>query len=103
MLFRSGRVLVEALAHGLPVLAHDAPWARFAAGEHGLLADLEQRGALAGLIERARGEGDSPRAAAARHRFAYERFSWDRLAAGYVELFRACAPPVRGARRRLPG
>lgn len=86
-----GRVLVEALSHGLPVLAHDAPWSRFVLGGHGRTADLAEAGALTALIERARAEGDPPGAAAARHRSAYERFSWDRLAPRYVELLQACA------------
>jgi 1,2-diacylglycerol 3-alpha-glucosyltransferase len=86
-----GRVLVEALSHGLPVLAHDAAWARFVVGAHGRFADLGEPGALRALIERARAEEDGPAAAAARHGSAYERFSWDRLAPRYVELFRTCA------------
>jgi glycosyltransferase involved in cell wall biosynthesis len=86
-----GRVLVEALSHGLPVLAHDAPWSRFVLGEHGFTADLAVSGALTRLIDRVRAEGGSPGAAEARHRAAHQRFSWDSLAPRYVELFRACA------------
>jgi 1,2-diacylglycerol 3-alpha-glucosyltransferase len=86
-----GRVLVEALSHGLPVLAHDSHWSRFALADCGWLADLSEPGALAGLVERARAAGDPPGAAEARHRSAYERYAWDRLAPAYVEMVRACA------------
>jgi glycosyltransferase involved in cell wall biosynthesis len=86
-----GRVLVEALAHGLPVLAHDAEWSRSVLGEHGFLADLERPGALAALIERVRASDGGAEARAARHRDAHERFSWARLTPRYVEMLRACA------------
>jgi glycosyltransferase involved in cell wall biosynthesis len=82
------RALVEAMAQGLPCLAHDYSVARYALGEHGLLADLRQPGALAGLLEAYRPETADPARAQARHRFVYERFSWDRLAPRYVELLR---------------
>jgi glycosyltransferase involved in cell wall biosynthesis len=85
------RALIEALAHGLPCLAHDYPVTRFALGEHGRFADLEKPGALAGLlsedVERAREPGRRE----ARHRYAYDSFSWDRLRLRYVELLRGAA------------
>jgi glycosyltransferase involved in cell wall biosynthesis len=86
-----GRVLVEALAHGLPVLAHDADWSRSVLGEHGFLADLERPGALAELIEQVRAGDGGRQARLARHRDAYERFSWERMTPRYVEMIRACA------------
>jgi glycosyltransferase involved in cell wall biosynthesis len=81
-----GRVLIEAMAEGLPCLAHDYAVTRFVLGEHGGYADFTRPGALAGLL----GEMDAG-SAPARHAFAYERFSWDRLRPRYVELFRAVA------------
>ena len=42
-----GRVFLEALAHGLPVIAHQHPVMRYVLGEHGILADLSVEGALA--------------------------------------------------------
>ena len=86
-----GRVLVEALGHGLPVLAHDAEWSRAVVGRHGFLADLERPGALAGLIERVRADDGGLAARAARHRHARERFSWSELAPAYVKMVRVCA------------
>ena len=84
-----GLVLVEAMAEGLPVVAHDSPTTRFVVGPHGHLGDLARPGALAPLVRAARATAQDGREA--RHRHAYERFSWDRLAPSYVEMVRACA------------
>jgi 1,2-diacylglycerol 3-alpha-glucosyltransferase len=83
------RALVEAMAHGLPCLAHDYSVARYALEEHGLLADLSQPGALGGLIETA--PEWNPAAAEQRRRSVYERFSWDALAPQYVEMLHGAA------------
>ena len=86
-----GRVLVEAMAAGLPVAAHDAEAMRYVCGEHGRLADLSGPGALAALLEEQRRAGLSPERRRAQHRSMRERFSWDALAPRYVELFEAAA------------
>jgi glycosyltransferase involved in cell wall biosynthesis len=90
------RALVEALSYGLPCLTHDYGVSRFALGEHGSFADFSRPGELARLLEERIGEGRSEDAARARHRYAYENFSWDRLRGRYVELLRelAGAPPA---------
>jgi len=80
------RGLVEAMAQGLPCLAHDYSVAHYALGDHGLLADFTQPGALAGLLQAHAEPVDEPERARARHRFVYESFSWDRLAPRYVDL-----------------
>jgi 1,2-diacylglycerol 3-alpha-glucosyltransferase len=80
------RALIEALAFGLPCLAHDYAVARFALGSHGDLADLSARGRLTELLARVMARGADPAAAQRRHEFAYESFSWDRLRRRYVEL-----------------
>jgi 1,2-diacylglycerol 3-alpha-glucosyltransferase len=79
------RGLMEAMAHGLLCIAHDYSVAHFALGEHGVLADLAQPGALAGLIRANEESWDADRAAE-RQRFVYDNFSWDRLAPQYVEM-----------------
>jgi glycosyltransferase involved in cell wall biosynthesis len=89
-----GRVLVEALAHGLPCVAHDWDGARFALGEHGIVADLRPAGALRALLDVALAEDAASPLRAARHRYAYERFSWDRVADRYVEVLGECAPEL---------
>jgi glycosyltransferase involved in cell wall biosynthesis len=81
------RALIEAHAAGLPCVAHDYAVTRFALGEHGRFADMTKTGALAEVLRRV----DEPGAAAARHRDAYERFSWERLKPRYVEMLRTAA------------
>jgi glycosyltransferase involved in cell wall biosynthesis len=91
-----GRALVEAMVQGLPCLAHDYGITRYVLGEHGLLADLSKPGALSGLL--ASGAALDQTSAEARHRFVYERFSWDRLRPAYVEFLSAAAGRHRSAR-----
>ena len=87
-----GRVYVEALAHGLPCLAHDYRGARVVLGEYGLFGDFRAAGALAELIGGIRLDNeDTLRQTQARHRNAYERFSWERLRDSYVEMIQRCA------------
>jgi len=45
-----GRVFLEALAHGLPVVAHDGPVMQYVVGEEGLFVDMTKAGALAGMF-----------------------------------------------------
>nr|MDQ5808821.1 glycosyl transferase [Actinomycetota bacterium] len=85
------RALIEGLATGLPCLTHDYGVTRFALGEHGSFADFTRPGALAGLLRERLAAEDPPGAAAARHRYAYESFSWDRLRPRYVEMLRTVA------------
>lgn len=99
-----GRVLVEAMAEGLLCVAHDFPVTRYVMGDHGLLADLSQPGALAELLPAAGRAG--PSAAAARHQFVYDRFSWDRLRPAYVAFLeeaagRSDSAPRGGEEHRL--
>jgi 1,2-diacylglycerol 3-alpha-glucosyltransferase len=94
-----GRSFVEALAHGLPALAHDYPIAHFALGELGRYADFSKPGALAELLRATLPVESLPDDARARHRFAYETFSWDRLRPRYVELLTNVAAGRSGVRR----
>ena len=94
-----GRVMVEAMAHGLPCLAHDAPVQRYLLGQHGILGDFNRRGELARLIAGLPEREFEPEVAHERHRAVYERFSWDALAPRYAELLRRCARTARGQSR----
>ncbi len=90
-----GIAQVEALAAGLPCVAHDSATSAYVLGGLGTLADLRVSGVLASSLERVLRQ---PRdGAAARHRSAYERFSWDRLAPTYAEALVACARGRRPA------
>jgi glycosyltransferase involved in cell wall biosynthesis len=81
-----GRVFLEALAAGLPVLAHRYPTTDYVLGPHGLTADLRQPGELARLVAALGPDELDDARRSERHRWVYERFSWDVLAPQYVEL-----------------
>lgn len=86
-----GLVWVEALAHGLPCVAHDFPVARFVLGNEGSFADLRVPGALAQRIQEllsARGPAD---AALRRQRVAQQRFAWRNLGQDYLAMLRTAA------------
>jgi glycosyltransferase involved in cell wall biosynthesis len=96
------RSLVEAMAQGLPCLAHDYPVTRYALGAHGRVADFTQPGALVSLLKDLTRDGQDA-SAADRQRFVYEMFSWDRLRPRYVEMLWGAvgradfgSQPVRG-------
>ncbi len=77
-----GIVLVEALASGLAVVATDDPIRREIVGDAGLFVDPADTDAYAKAIEKALNTnwGDKPRKQA-------EKFSWDKIAKQYEELF----------------
>lgn len=85
-----GRVLVEALSHGLPCLAADQPFAREVLGTNGYFADFSRPGGLAQLLARVLAETALPERAAVRHAAAYDRLSWDRLRERYVDMIEQC-------------
>ena len=85
------RTLIEAMAQGLRCVAHDTPVTRFALGEHGLYGDFSRPGGLASRLGSSAEDRRDPDAQRARHRYAYEHFSWDRLRPRYVELLRDAA------------
>ena len=86
-----GLVYVEALSHGLRVIAHEYTTARFVLDDHGIYCDMTVPGELARTIETALLDPDSPDRAARRHESVYRRFSWEKLRPRYVELFREVA------------
>ena len=92
-----GRVFLEALIHGLPVIAHNHPVMRFVVGDEGALADLSQTGALAEGLNKMLHAGDSPEAVAQRRESVRRRFSWPVLASQYREMFCDCARIVKPA------
>lgn len=80
--------LVEAMGYGNCVLVNDTPENREVAGETGRYFRAEEPATLAALLERVRASPDEARElgrAAARR--AAERYSWERVAERYRELF----------------
>lgn len=78
-----GIVLVEAMASNLPVVATDDPIRREIVGDAGLFVDPTDTNAYALAIDKALNTdwGDKPRRQA-------EKFSWDKIALEYEELFK---------------
>jgi len=90
-----GRVFLEALIHGLPVIAHDHPVMRFVLGSEGTFGDLSKSGALAALIRETLGKEDSDADAIRRRETVRQRFSWSVLASEYRDMFLDCVEKVR--------
>ena len=78
-----GNVYIEALATGLPVVAHDYPTARWILGPHGRLVDATRDEPVAAALGEALAErGD----AEVRHRYAAGRFDWPAVGAQYADF-----------------
>lgn len=86
-----GRVYIEALAHGLPVIAHNHPVMKYVIGDVGTLADLNLPGMLERHIVSELSKADDPGLAVARWNSIRERFSWEVLAASYKRMFEHAA------------
>jgi len=89
-----GRVFLEALIYGLPVIAHDHPVMRFVLGSEGTFGDLSTPGVLAALIREKLGREDSEADAIRRREMVRARFSWVVLAPQYREMFLDCFQKV---------
>jgi glycosyltransferase involved in cell wall biosynthesis len=76
-----GIVLVEAMASGLPVVAHHGPRQRFVVGDGGILCDVRERQAYAGALA-------TVLASPARNKARAEaiRFDWRLIAAQYSDV-----------------
>jgi len=90
-----GRVFLEALIHGLPVIAHDHPVMRFVLGTEGNFGDLSRDGAIADLIESTLKKETVPEAPQRRRESVRKRFSWPVLALQYQDMFCDCFEKVQ--------
>jgi glycosyltransferase involved in cell wall biosynthesis len=86
-----GRVYIEALIHGLPVVAHDAAVPRYVLADEGNFADLTVPGNMAAALAILLRAPPDPTAPARRRASVRRRFSWPVLVAGYAEMFKGAA------------
>jgi 1,2-diacylglycerol 3-alpha-glucosyltransferase len=94
-----GRVYLEAMMHGLPVIAHRYPVSEFVLGRGGRLVDLSRPGGLARAIEEVLSEAQETSLAEVRWRSVRDRFSWHALTPQYMHMFRrAATAEVKSAR-----
>lgn len=76
-----GNVFIEAMACGLPIVAHDTSRLRWIVGDDERLVDTEQAGTVSAALAEALAAGGSSDAGRA------ERFSWANVAAQYRSFF----------------
>ena len=86
-----GRVYLEAIMHGLPVIAHRHSVMEYVIGDEESLKDLSQPGALAAALKGVLSEIQSKAAMRRRWASVRDRFGWDVLRTQYLEMFRRCA------------
>ena len=93
-----GLAYVEAIAHGLPVVAHDFAVSRYLLDPFATFGDLEQPGEATGALLDILASGVNEGERQARHAFARARFGWDMLRDDYSAMLRRAATmPMVGA------
>jgi glycosyltransferase involved in cell wall biosynthesis len=90
----SSLAFLEAMACGLPVVAHESPQMRWIAGDDEYLLDTEDLAAVAGQIELARHAEPLRRQ---RRLAKVADFSWKKLASQYREFFQEIVASVARA------
>jgi glycosyltransferase involved in cell wall biosynthesis len=81
-----GNVFVEALASGLPIVAHDTPVTRWIVEQEAHLLDTSDAQAMTQALSLAIADR-SPERVEARRAIAQRRFSWEIVARQYCEFF----------------
>ncbi len=81
-----GNIYIEALASGIPVVAHDRPVTRWIVEDQANLVDTADFEAVVRALQVAI-EDSSPQRASARRQLARRRFSWEAVASQYCTFF----------------
>lgn len=83
-----GNVYIEALSCGTPIVAHEDEVTRWILGEHAVLVDSEFQEVLAAAIRETLSQS---RAGSDASDWAYQRYSWEVVAARYSEFLEEVA------------
>ncbi len=94
-----GNVYIEALASGVPIVAHDDEVTRWILGEHATLVDTTSEPATTAAISDAL---RAPKDGAAAAEWARARYSWDVVAGKYVDFFLDVLDTPSRSRARQP-
>lgn len=83
-----GNVYLEALASGLPIVAHDRDVTRWIVGDHATLVDTTHTPAIAQGIQQALAAENTDEKIANRINYVNSRFSWNALARQYYDFLK---------------
>ena len=86
-----GRVYLEALMHGLPVIAHRHPVMEYVLDNQGLIGDLNRSDELAKLLAQELRRPQNREVCLQRWESVRNRFSWRELAPAYLKMFLSVA------------
>jgi 1,2-diacylglycerol 3-alpha-glucosyltransferase len=86
-----GRVYLEALMHGLPVVAHEHAIPRYVCGPEAVYANMSQPGLMASAVAAVLATPESPDAKPRRREWVRSQFSWPVLREQYRSMFFRCA------------
>jgi glycosyltransferase involved in cell wall biosynthesis len=90
-----GLVFLEALAAGVPVVAHDYEVSRYVLGEQGHLIDLSKPGALKRALEKLLAEPQTEEARRSRIEYVRQRYEAQALKENYRRMFlRVCESSI---------
>ena len=82
-----GRVFIEALANGLPVLAHSSEEIKYILGKYGIYSNFSDEGSLRkAIFNLDKTSINEVSAQKSRHQYAYSNFSWDVLKEQYKNM-----------------
>ncbi|MEQ8822385.1 MAG: glycosyltransferase family 4 protein [Sumerlaeia bacterium] len=86
-----GRVYLEAMINGLPIVCHDHPVMRYVVGDGGHFGDFNEPEGMAPILRKLMDGGAPIGQDPALRESVRKRFSWETLQPRYLEMFHRCA------------